>query len=110
MRVALRLGSLGGIAILVHFSWLLIFALLAFSLVAQFAGEFPQLSQAVQLSIGLTASVLFFNSFLFHELAHSWLALRYGNAGWTMFACWLGRIVTTPIGVICIGRNVSSNR
>lgn len=78
MRVAFRLGSIGGIAILVHFSWLLIFALVAFSLVAQFAGQFPQLSQAAQISIGLTASLLFFSSVLFHELAHSWLALRYG--------------------------------
>ena len=78
MRIALRLGSIGGIAIFVHFSWLLIFALVTFSLVAQFAGQFPQLSQAVQISIGLTASVLFFSSVLFHELAHSWLALWYG--------------------------------
>jgi Zn-dependent protease len=78
MRVALRLGSIGGIAILVHFSWLLIFSLVTFSLVAQFAGQFPQLSQAAQISIGITASVLFFSSVLFHELAHSWLALRYG--------------------------------
>jgi Zn-dependent protease len=78
MRVAFRLGSLFGIAILVHFSWLLIFALVTFSLVAQFAGQFPQLSQAVQISLGLTASILFFSSVLFHELAHSWLALRSG--------------------------------
>ncbi|MBL8204537.1 MAG: site-2 protease family protein [Blastocatellia bacterium] len=80
MRVALRLGSIFGITILVHFSWLLIFALVTFSLVAKFAGQFPQLPQAAHISIGVAASLLFFGSVLFHELAHSWLALRYGYA------------------------------
>ncbi len=78
MRNALRLGSIFGIAIFVHFTWLLIFALVTFALVAYFAEQFPQLAQAAQISIGVSASLLFFASVLFHELAHSWLALRYG--------------------------------
>lgn len=78
MRAAFRIGTIFGIAILVHFSWLLIFALVTFSLVARFAEQFPALDQAIQISIGVTTSLLFFSSVLFHELAHSWLALRYG--------------------------------
>lgn len=78
MRVALRIGSIGGIAIFVHFTWLLIFALVTFSLVAHFAGQFPHLAQSIQVGIGIAASLLFFSSVLFHELSHSWLARRYG--------------------------------
>lgn len=79
MRSALRIGSVFGIAILVHFSWLLIFALVTFSLVTYFAEQFPQLSPARQIGIGVITSLLFFGSVLFHELAHSLLALRNGH-------------------------------
>jgi Zn-dependent protease len=80
MRVAIRLGTIFGISIFVHFTWFLIFALVTFSLVAQFTEQFPNLTQIAQISIGVIASLLFFGSVLFHELAHSWLALHQGYA------------------------------
>ncbi|MBS1811197.1 MAG: site-2 protease family protein [Acidobacteria bacterium] len=79
MRNAIRLGSLFGVSIFIHQTWIIIFGLVTFSLIAQFGEQFPQFSKPVQIVIGLTASVLFFSSVLFHEMAHSLMAKRGGQ-------------------------------
>jgi Zn-dependent protease len=78
MRAAFRLGSLFGIAIFVHYSWFVIFALVTFSLIAHFAGQFPDLPSQAHWVMGLVASGLFFSSVLIHEMAHSLVATRRG--------------------------------
>jgi len=80
MKSSFRLGSLFGISIFVHFTWLVIFTLVTLSLVDHFGEVFPGLPIATQWLVGLTASFLFFGSVLFHEMAHSLLAIRYGHS------------------------------
>jgi Zn-dependent protease/predicted transcriptional regulator len=65
--------------IAVHFTWFVIFALITFSMAGTFAASFPGLPQAAHLLIGLVASLLFFGSVLFHEMAHSLMAIRSGK-------------------------------
>jgi Zn-dependent protease/CBS domain-containing protein len=77
---AFRIGSLFGVTIAVHFTWFVIFALITFSMTVTFAASFPGLSTAAHLLIGLTASLLFFGSVLFHEMAHSLMAMRSGKS------------------------------
>ncbi|MBO0720887.1 MAG: site-2 protease family protein [Blastocatellia bacterium] len=76
MRNSFRLGSLFGVTINVHFSWLFIFTLVTLSLVDEFAGRFPQLPGGLQVGVGVVASLFFFASVLFHEMAHSLLAIH----------------------------------
>ena len=56
-----------------------IFALITFSMTGTFAASFPGLPPAAHLLIGLGASLLFFGSVLFHEMAHSLMAIRSGK-------------------------------
>jgi Zn-dependent protease len=79
MRNSFRLGSLFGVSIFVHFTWLIIFTLVTLSLVSEFAGRFPDLPGVAQTGIGIIASLLFFASVLFHEMAHSLLAMRHSQ-------------------------------
>jgi Zn-dependent protease/CBS domain-containing protein len=74
-----EIGRIRGIAIRVHWSWLAIVALLAWTLSRElFAGLFPQWSDAQQWAAGITTTLLFFVSVLLHELAHALVAQRYG--------------------------------
>jgi Zn-dependent protease len=75
MSASFRLGSLFGISILVHYSWFIVFALVTFSLVADFSGQFPTQSDEVHWVMGIVTSALFFGSVLFHEMTHSVVAL-----------------------------------
>lgn len=75
----MRVGSIFGIAITVNPSWVLIFALVAYS-VANPLGPLQgaTLSTLERATIGAVASFLFFASVLVHELAHSLLARSRG--------------------------------
>ncbi len=74
-----RLGSIFGVTIAVHFTWFVIFALITFSMAGTFAASFPGLPHVAHLLIGVVASLLFFGSVLFHEMAHSLMAIRGGK-------------------------------
>jgi len=79
MRRGIPLFRLAGIRIRLDYSWLLIFALVWWSLSA---GYFPNVSPeapawATWLA-GLASTLLFFLSVLAHELSHSLMALRAG--------------------------------
>jgi Zn-dependent protease/predicted transcriptional regulator len=73
----LRIGRVFGIPIYIHPSWFVIFALITFSLATQFTQQHPHWSHAQHWSLGILTSFLFFGSVVFHELAHSVVALRY---------------------------------
>ncbi len=73
----LRIGRILGIPIYLHASWLLIFALITYSLAVQFTHAHPQWSPTRDWTIGTLTSLLFFGSVLFHELSHSVIAMRY---------------------------------
>jgi Zn-dependent protease/predicted transcriptional regulator len=72
-----RIGSVLGIPIYLHASWLLIFALITYSLAMQFTQLHPQWSVTQHWTVGLATSLLFFASILFHELSHSVVAMHY---------------------------------
>lgn len=73
----MRIGRVLGIPIFLHASWFIIFALITFTLVRYVGTENAGLSPALRWALGIGTSVLFFGSILFHELAHSVVALYY---------------------------------
>ncbi len=78
MNASLKLGQIWGIPIQLHWSLLLVFALLTWSLAAgYFPAEYPTLSLPTYWLLAVMTSVLFFGSVLLHELGHAYLALRH---------------------------------
>jgi Zn-dependent protease len=79
MNGNLTLGRLGGVQIRIHWSWLVVFALIVWSLAATvFPSQNPELSEGVYLAMAVAAALLFFGSVLLHELGHAWQARRDG--------------------------------
>jgi Zn-dependent protease/predicted transcriptional regulator len=77
---AWRVARIKGIDINIDPSWLIIFALITFSLGSfYFPKIYPQWSRYIHWIAGLAASILFFLSVLFHELAHSFVATWQGE-------------------------------
>jgi Zn-dependent protease/predicted transcriptional regulator len=76
-RNGLRIGKIIGIPIYLHASWVIIFALITFSLGIQFSQLHPQWSTVQQWVVGIATSLLFFGSVVFHELSHSVVAQHY---------------------------------
>ncbi|HTR45931.1 MAG TPA: site-2 protease family protein [Verrucomicrobiae bacterium] len=66
-----------GIPIYLHTSWFLIFLLITLSLRTQFTYMHPGWSPRQHWALGIITSILFFASVLFHEMCHSFVALRY---------------------------------
>ncbi|MEO8091477.1 MAG: site-2 protease family protein [bacterium] len=88
MSSSLRLGRLAGVEIGIHWSWLLIFALIVWSLAdVVFPDMNPGLTDGVYLTMAVVAVVLFFGSLLLHELGHATRASREGmeTAGITLW-------------------------
>ncbi len=75
---SLRLSTIRGIQVGVHYSWFILFLLITFSLVARFAGQHPRWTMAEHYVVAFLTSLLFFVSILLHELAHSFVALAKG--------------------------------
>ena len=68
-----------GIPIYLHFSWLIIFGLIAWTLsTGYFPAQSPDLPASSYWGKGLVASLLFFVSIVLHELGHAVVALRQG--------------------------------
>lgn len=79
MPGSLRIGTIAGIEISLHVSWLIIIVLLTWSLATGwFAALYPGWSPSVYWVVSLGASVLLFASVLAHELAHSLVARARG--------------------------------
>lgn len=75
----LELFRIAGIRIRIDVSWLLIFALVLWSISAGYLPHrFPDLETGQYWAAGLVATLLFFVSILIHELAHSLVAKRAG--------------------------------
>lgn len=76
---AVRVLTVFGIPIKINASWILIYALITWSLaVGYFPSRLPGLEPVAYWANGLLAALLLFVSVLLHELAHSLVALRYG--------------------------------
>jgi Zn-dependent protease/CBS domain-containing protein len=74
-----ELGRVAGIRIGVNWSWLVVFALIVWSLdTTIFPSSKPGLSDGTYLAMALVAAVIFFASLLAHELGHAIQARREG--------------------------------
>jgi len=75
----IQIARVIGIPIYLHFSWLIIFGLIAWTLsTGYFPAQSPDLPASSYWAKGLVASLLFFVSILLHELGHAVVALRQG--------------------------------
>jgi len=72
-----RIAKILGIPIYLDATWLLIFGLITYELAMNFRQLHPQWTPTQHWSLGILTSLLFFGSVLFHELAHSVVALYY---------------------------------
>lgn len=74
-----RIARVRGIEISVNWTWLLVVALITWSLADQvFPEQNPGLAGAVYVAMALIAALLFFSSLLAHELGHALRAVREG--------------------------------
>src|SRR6266540_5592160 len=79
MANSFRLFTIGGIEVGVHISWLVIFALVTWSLASSyFPAVVPRSDPLERWVLGAIAAVLLFASVLIHELAHSFVARARG--------------------------------
>lgn len=76
-RNGFRIAQIRGIPLYIHPTWLVIFALITWSLANQYILKHPAWSTAEHWFAGILTSVLFFASVLFHELAHSIVSQLY---------------------------------
>jgi Zn-dependent protease/CBS domain-containing protein len=75
----LTIGRFGGVEVRINWSWIVIFALIVWTLAdGVLPDQNPGLSDGTYLAAALVAAVLFFASVLLHELGHAWQARREG--------------------------------
>ena len=78
---SIQVARVLGIPVYVHFSWFIVFGLIAWTLArGYFPQHYPNLPVTSYWAKGLVASLLFFVSILLHELGHSLVAVRSGIA------------------------------
>jgi Zn-dependent protease len=79
MTSSIRLGRIAGIEIGVNWTWLIVFALIVWSLATQvFPDQNPGLGDGTYLVMAAVAAIAFFTSLLLHELGHAVQARREG--------------------------------
>lgn len=79
MHNSVRLGRVAGVDIRIHSSWLIVFALVTWSLAASyFPQEYPSFGPGTCWLLGVLAALLLFVAVLLHELAHSLVAQARG--------------------------------
>lgn len=94
MTPSITLGRLFGIAVGLHYSWLIIAVLLTLSLKSHFGATAPDWSQVTLWTAALVTAAFFFVSIVVHELAHALVARARGVTvrSITLFA--LGGVAT----------------
>ena len=79
MRDSFTIGRIAGISVGVNWSWLIVFALIAWTLaVSIFPSTNPGLSDGAYVAMAIVAALLFFTSLLLHEYGHALQARRDG--------------------------------
>ncbi len=78
LESSFRLGTVFGIRIGVHYTWLIVFFLLISSLFVVFRNAHPEWSSHGTFLTALLATLLFFASVILHELGHSLVAIARG--------------------------------
>jgi Zn-dependent protease/predicted transcriptional regulator len=75
---SIRLGRIAGIEIGVNWSWLVVFALIVWSIERDLEDRYAELSGTGAVVGAVAAAALFFASLLAHELGHAVIARREG--------------------------------
>ena len=79
LRGGIRIGRLFGISLKLNYTWFIIFALVTWSLAANYyPAVFPGWGLPMRVVAGIVTSLLFFGSVLAHELMHSIVANALG--------------------------------
>ncbi len=78
MQSGLRIGSVFGIPLQIHPSWLIILALLTISNGSGWEIDYPNWGTPIAWGVGFLAAILLFVSVLLHELGHSLTAMGQG--------------------------------
>ncbi|MGA8619806.1 MAG: site-2 protease family protein [Candidatus Sulfotelmatobacter sp.] len=78
MKSQIKLGTIFGVELGLHYSWLVIALLITFSLVAQFHAVNHDWSDAVVWSTAIITGLLFFACLFAHELSHAVVAKAHG--------------------------------
>jgi Zn-dependent protease len=78
MESNIKLGRLLGVEIGLHYSWLLIALLIAFSLATRFQMLHPDWGSGVAWLTAIVTAALFFASIVVHELSHAMVAKMRG--------------------------------
>lgn len=78
MKAHIKLGRIFGIAVGLHYSWLIIALLVTLSLRSQFAIDHPNWEVSTTWIIAIVTGLLFFVSILLHELSHAAVARLRG--------------------------------
>lgn len=78
MEAQIKLGRIFGIQIGLHYSWLIIALLIAFSLAGHFGAAHPTWERGVIWGMAISTAALFFAAIVAHELSHALVARRRG--------------------------------
>ncbi|HUO25312.1 MAG TPA: site-2 protease family protein [Candidatus Aquilonibacter sp.] len=78
MKSQIKLGTVFGVELGLHYSWLVIALLITFSLVAQFHAVNRNWSDAVVWATAIITGILFFACLFAHELSHAMVAKARG--------------------------------
>src|SRR5918996_6669825 len=77
--MSFQISKVKGIPIKLHFTLVIVFFLIAWTLASGFMPQFfPNLPMIHYWIMGIVGAIILFVSVLLHELAHSILSLRYG--------------------------------
>jgi Zn-dependent protease/predicted transcriptional regulator len=77
--LSLTLGKIFGIEIRLHYTWFIVFIFITWSLATgSLPQQYPGLTVIVYWIIGAISAIILFVSVLFHELCHSYVAIRNG--------------------------------
>lgn len=124
MRAQIPLGTVSGIRIGLHYSWLIIAFLISLSLGSNFAATNPEWGPGIIWATAIATALLFFVTIVVHELSHAMVAKSHGlpvrsitlfalggvaeieqEAGDARTEFWLGivgPITSFVIGTICL--------
>jgi Zn-dependent protease len=78
MEAQIKLGRIFGIEIGLHYSWLIIALLIAFSLAGHFGTAYPSWDRGLIWGMAIITALLFFAAIVAHELSHALVARRRG--------------------------------
>ena len=78
MKAHIKLGRIFGVAVGLHYSWIIIALLVTLSLRSQFAVDHPNWDATTTWTITIVTGLLFFVSILVHELSHAAVAKLRG--------------------------------